>query len=95
MKIMPDHVHIFIEGKPCFEPQYIVNQLKEYTSRCCANDINGYGAGFLRYGQEASTLDLSEACRQRPSGNTSRARKENDACFHLPPDDGRITAGAF
>lgn len=33
MEIMPDHVHIFIEGKPCYEPQYIVSQLKGYTSR--------------------------------------------------------------
>ena len=33
MEIMPDHVHIFIEGKPSYEPQYIVSQLKGYTSR--------------------------------------------------------------
>lgn len=33
MEVMPDHVHIFIEGKPSYEPQYIVNQLKGYTSR--------------------------------------------------------------
>ena len=33
MEVMPDHVHIFIEGKPSYEPQFIVNQLKGYTSR--------------------------------------------------------------
>lgn len=33
VEVMPDHVHIFIEGKPSYEPQYIVNQLKGYTSR--------------------------------------------------------------
>ena len=31
MEVMPDHVHIFIEGKPSYEPQFIVNQLKGYT----------------------------------------------------------------
>jgi putative transposase len=33
MEIMPDHVHIFLTAPPSLEPQYIVNQLKGYTSR--------------------------------------------------------------
>lgn len=33
IEIMPDHVHIFITGKPTIAIQHIVNQLKGYTSR--------------------------------------------------------------
>lgn len=33
MEIMPDHVHIFIKTKPSCAPQWIVKQLKGYTSR--------------------------------------------------------------
>ena len=40
MEVMPDHVHIFIEGKPSYEPQFIVNQLKGYTSRMLAVSLH-------------------------------------------------------
>jgi len=31
--IMPDHVHLFIKAGPNLAPQFVVNQLKGYTSR--------------------------------------------------------------
>lgn len=32
MKILPDHVHLFVKGRPTDSPHYIVQQLKGYTS---------------------------------------------------------------
>ena len=32
MEIMPDHVHLFVKGRPTDSPHYIVQQLKGYTS---------------------------------------------------------------
>lgn len=32
-KIMPDHVHLFVRTRPIHAPQFIVGQLKGYTSR--------------------------------------------------------------
>ena len=30
-EVMPDHVHLFIEGKPLQTPNYIIGQIKGYT----------------------------------------------------------------
>lgn len=32
MEVMPDHVHLFVKGKPTLAVHFIVNQLKGYTS---------------------------------------------------------------
>ena len=32
MEVMPDHIHLFVKGKPSLPVQHIVNQLKGYTS---------------------------------------------------------------
>ena len=32
MEVMPNHVHLFVKGKPSVPVQHIVNQLKGYTS---------------------------------------------------------------
>ena len=32
LEVMPDHVHLFIEGKPLQTPNYIIGQIKGYTS---------------------------------------------------------------
>jgi REP-associated tyrosine transposase len=31
--IMPDHVHLFVRTKPIHSPQFVIGQLKGYTSR--------------------------------------------------------------
>ncbi len=33
LEILPDHVHVFIKAKPTASPNWIVQQLKGYTSR--------------------------------------------------------------
>jgi len=33
MEILPDHVHLFVKGKPIDSPHWIVQQFKGYTSR--------------------------------------------------------------
>lgn len=33
IKIMPDHIHLFIKSPPTASPHWIVQQLKGYTSR--------------------------------------------------------------
>lgn len=33
MKVMPDHVHLYLRAKPIHAPQYIVAQIKGYTAR--------------------------------------------------------------
>jgi putative transposase len=38
MEIMPDHVHLFIKGKPTASPHWIVQQFKGYTSRILRQD---------------------------------------------------------
>lgn len=32
MKVMPDHVHLFIKSKPTYAIHFVVNQLKGYSS---------------------------------------------------------------
>ena len=32
LEVMPDYVHLFIEGKPLQTPNYIIGQIKGYTS---------------------------------------------------------------
>lgn len=32
LEIMPDHVHLFIVGSPIMTPNYIIGQIKGYTS---------------------------------------------------------------
>ena len=33
LETMPDHVHLFISGDPTVSPNYIIGQIKGYTSR--------------------------------------------------------------
>jgi putative transposase len=33
VNILPDHVHLFVKTKPIHSPQFIIGQLKGYTSR--------------------------------------------------------------
>lgn len=33
MEIMPDHVHVFVKTQPNDAPQFLIGQLKGYTSR--------------------------------------------------------------
>ena len=33
LKVMPDHVHLFVKTKPVNAPHYVVQQFKGYTSR--------------------------------------------------------------
>jgi len=33
VNIMPDHVHLFVRTKPIHPPQFVVGQIKGYTSR--------------------------------------------------------------
>lgn len=33
LEIMPDHVHLFISAEPSSAPQFIIGQIKGYTSR--------------------------------------------------------------
>lgn len=33
MEVMPDHVHVFVKAKPIYQPHFIVQQFKGYSSR--------------------------------------------------------------
>ncbi|MGD9927086.1 MAG: IS200/IS605 family transposase [Sphaerochaeta sp.] len=33
MEIMPEHVHLVVSSTPAYAPQFVVNQLKGFTSR--------------------------------------------------------------
>lgn len=33
MEVMPDHIHLFIQGKPILAPNLIVGQIKGFSSR--------------------------------------------------------------
>jgi len=39
MEIMPDHVHLFVKTLPVHAPQYVVGQLKGYTSFILRNEF--------------------------------------------------------
>lgn len=39
VEVMPDHVHLFIRADPTIAIQYIVNQLKGYTSRILRSEF--------------------------------------------------------
>jgi putative transposase len=38
--IMSDHVHLFIRTKPIYAPQFVVGQLKGYTSRLLRQEFD-------------------------------------------------------
>jgi putative transposase len=39
LEIMPDHVHLFIQGTPQISPNSIVGQIKGYTSRVLRSEF--------------------------------------------------------
>lgn len=39
LEVMPDHVHIFIKTSPKASPQFVMNQLKGYTSRALRKEF--------------------------------------------------------
>ena len=39
MKIMPDHVHLFVKAPPVASPHWIVQQLKGFTSHELRNEF--------------------------------------------------------
>lgn len=39
MEVMPDHVHLFVKTLPVHAPQYVVGQLKGYTSFILRNEF--------------------------------------------------------
>jgi putative transposase len=39
INIQPDHVHLFIKTKPIHAPQFVVGQLKGYTSRILRKEL--------------------------------------------------------
>lgn len=39
LETMPDHVHLFIQGKPTLTPNYIIGQIKGYTSHCLREEF--------------------------------------------------------
>jgi putative transposase len=55
MKIMPDHVHLFLECDPTFSVSEITNRLKGYTSRILRQDFDSCAVGSLRFGPGATT----------------------------------------
>lgn len=38
--IQPDHVHLFVRSKPIHSPQFVVGQLKGYTSRILRKEFS-------------------------------------------------------
>ncbi len=40
INIQPDHVHLFIKTKPIHAPQFVVGQLKGYTSRILRKEFS-------------------------------------------------------
>jgi len=38
--IQPDHVHLFVRSKPIHSPQFVVGQLKGYTSRVLRSEFS-------------------------------------------------------
>ena len=38
--IQPDHVHLFVRSKPIHSPQFVVGQLKGYTSRILRQEFS-------------------------------------------------------
>jgi len=40
MKIMPDHVHLFVKSSPVMSPHWIVQQFKGYTSRMLRQEFS-------------------------------------------------------
>ena len=39
LEIMPDHVHLFIQGKPKLSPNSLIGQIKGYTSRILRHEF--------------------------------------------------------
>ncbi len=45
-RIMPDHVHIFLNTKPIYSPQFFIGQLKGYTSRILRQEFSSLRSGL-------------------------------------------------
>ena len=39
LETMSDHVHLFIQGKPILTPNFIIGQIKGYTSHCLREEF--------------------------------------------------------
>ncbi len=39
LEVMSDHVHLFIQGKPIMTPNFIIGQIKGYTSHCLREEF--------------------------------------------------------
>ena len=93
MEVMPDHVHIFIEGKPSYEPQFIVNQLKGYTSRILRGRHQWLRSRLPTLWTRSYYIGSagSVSAVQHQSRSTSKARKASD-CSHPQPEVGSLLA---
>lgn len=40
LEIMSNHIHLFIQGNPILSPNYIIGQIKGYTSRILRNEFS-------------------------------------------------------
>ena len=40
MEVMPDHVHLFVKTQPTLAPQFVVQQLKGYTSHIMREEFS-------------------------------------------------------
>ena len=40
IEIMPDHTHLFIQGKPSLSPNYIIGQIKGKTSKVLRKEFS-------------------------------------------------------
>ena len=90
MEIMPDHVHIFIDGKPCYEPQYIVNQLKGYTSRMLCTPS-------MAPKQDSYAMDkklLHRICRKHVGKDCQEIHREQEWEM-MPAFISRLKTGGF
>lgn len=73
IEVMPDHVHVFVTGQPTNAIQYIVNQLKGYTSHILREEFRelraklpclwsrSYYCGTVGYVSEAAIRKYIEA----------------------------------
>ncbi len=39
LEVMPDHVHLFVEGSPIQPPNLIIGKIKGYTSHCLREEF--------------------------------------------------------
>mgnify|MGYP001826119751 FL=1 len=64
LKMMPDHVHLFVKPPPVLAPHYVIGQFKGQASHIRLQAFTSFVSRLPRCGGEVMMLNLSATCQK-------------------------------